>query len=107
MERKLCTDMSNMFRAQMNIPLLDRYPEKEACVDQQAEEESLIDTPHGKLGSCGEARQNHGDGTGWGTLELIDWLLKDQFGEGPGGPHYEQMLDPNMTRVACGFYQNR
>ena len=105
-ERKLCVDLNNMFRAQMNVPVLDRYPEKEACVDQQAQEESLIDTPHGKLGSCGELRQNHGDGTGWGTLELIDWLIKDQFGEGPGGPHYEQMLDPNMTRIACGFYQN-
>ena len=30
----------------------------------------------------------------------------DQFGEGPGGPHYEQMMDPSMTRIACGFYWN-
>lgn len=106
MERKLCVDMNNMFRVQMNVPPLQRYSEKEPCVDEQAEQESLIDTPHGKLGACGELRQNHGDGTGWGNLELIDYILNDQFNEGPGGPHYEQMLDPNMTKIACGFYEN-
>lgn len=105
-ERKRCVEMSNEFRQQMGIPLLQRYAEKEECVDEQAKQESMIDTPHGKLGLCGELRQNHGDGTGWEPMELLEWLLNDQFNEGPGGPHYEQMLDPNMTRVACGFYQN-
>lgn len=105
-ERKLCTDLNNMFRAQMGVPVLTRAADKEACVDEQARLESEIDTPHGKLGHCGELRQNHGDGIGYGTLELIDWLINDQFNEGPGGPHYEQMLDPNMTRIACGFYAN-
>jgi hypothetical protein len=105
-ERKRCVEMSNEFRQQVGVPLLQRYPEKEECVDEQARQESEIDTPHGKLGMCGEARQNHGDGYGWQPMELLEWLLNDQFNEGPGGAHYEQMTDPNMTRVACGFYQN-
>jgi hypothetical protein len=32
--------------------------------------------------------------------------LDEQFKEGPGGAHYEQMMDRNMTKVACGFYDN-
>jgi len=105
-ERKRCVEMSNEFRQQVGVPALTRYPEKEDCVDEQAEQESMIDTPHGKLGMCGELRQNHGDGTGWQPMELLELILNEQFNEGPGGAHYEQMTDPNMTRVACGFYQN-
>jgi hypothetical protein len=105
-ERKRCVEMNNEFRQQVGVPPLERYAEKEDCVDEQAKQESMIDTPHGKLGMCGELRQNHGDGYGYAPMELLEWLLNDQFNEGPGGPHYEQMTDPNMTRVACGFYQN-
>ena len=86
------------------VPLLARAAAKESCVDDQARQESLIDTPHGMLGSCGEARQNHGDGDGWANLELIEFILDEQYNEGPTGPHYRQMTDPAMKSVACGFY---
>lgn len=96
--------MTNQFRARKGRPALARATDKESCVDEQSKQESGIDTPHGKLGMCGERRQNHGDGTGWENLDLIRTILTEQFDEGPGGAHYEQMMAPYATRLACGFY---
>ena len=102
--RKRCFELTNLLRTGAGGTALGRAADWEACVDDQARQESLIDTPHGKLGLCSEARQNHGDGTGYENIELINLILNEQFAEGPNGPHYRQWMDPQMKRVACGFY---
>jgi len=106
-ERQKCFDVSNQFRMKAGVPALVHATDKESCLDGQArmeQQKNLID--YGPPWQCGAARQNHGDGDGYLDSELVDFvamILTEQFNEGPGGPHYDQMTDPNMTQVACGF----
>ncbi|GAC1353193.1 MAG: hypothetical protein NVSMB1_24080 [Polyangiales bacterium] len=57
--------------------------------------------------------ENQGDWNGVPALDSdpvvsgkkqIDWMLKIMFDEGPGGGHYENMLNPMYARVGIGLF---
>jgi uncharacterized protein YkwD len=61
---------------------------------------------HGFRGSAGE---NQGDPRGWSpqpARSAIEQILLAMYNEGPGGGHYENMMNPRFRRVGVGLLQD-
>ncbi len=105
-----CVDVINMYRATLNLAPLQRWVDAELCSGDEAESDSMTNTPHGAFGMCGEWAQNECPGWPGPPEALLDGCLAQMWAEGPGEPfsehgHYINMSSPQYTKVACGFYQ--
>jgi uncharacterized protein YkwD len=106
--RERCVQKTNSYRATKGVAAVQRKNGRESCADGQAQADALASQPHGRFGKCGENAQN--ECPGWkGTPEsTVDSCLQAMFDEGPGAGaahgHYNNMMDPKYTSVACGFY---
>lgn len=116
--RKFCVDQTNQLRLKVlgaGHALRDRNAEKGSCSDTESkitmEQRSANNSPvpwHPAWGYCGETGQNScgGGGSGYTLDNLMSDCVSGWFDEGPGGAHYEQLMDPNAKSVSCGVYVN-
>ncbi|MCX6108260.1 MAG: hypothetical protein NTZ90_01490 [Proteobacteria bacterium] len=119
--REGCKNQINRYRATLGLTALVRgTPEDEACADQEGKQDSISKIMHGAFGRCngsGNYWQNMcllwsggmspvNPGPAWTGDPLIDTTdcLGALWGEGPGGPHYEEMIKPDIKKVDCGVY---
>lgn len=105
-----CVDTINMYRATLDLPPYQRWTEAEVCSGEEAESDSMTQTPHGAFGQCDEWAQNECPGWEGPPEQLLDGCLAAMWAEGPGEPfedhgHYINMSSTQYTKVACGFYQ--
>lgn len=105
-----CVDTINMYRATLDLPPYERWVEAEVCSGEEAQSDSMTQTPHGAFGQCGEWAQNECPGWPGPPEQLLDGCLAQMWAEGPGEPfsehgHYINMSSTQYTKVACGFYQ--
>jgi hypothetical protein len=101
--QQLCVDSINEYRASVGRPPLERWTEEESCSDAEALADGKSNTPHGAFGMCGEMAQNECPGWPGPAEDLIVECLAMMWDEGPGGGHYDNMENPDYTKVACGF----
>ncbi len=105
-----CVDVINMYRATLDLPPYQRWIEAEVCSGEEAESDSISQTPHGAFGMCGEWAQNECPGWPGPPEQLLDGCLAQMWAEGPGEPfsehgHFINMSSMQYTKVACGFFQ--
>lgn len=105
-----CVDTINMYRATLDLPPYERWIDAEVCSGEEAESDSMTQTPHGAFGQCGEWAQNECPGWPGPPEPLLDGCLAQMWAEGPGEPfsehgHFINMSSTQYTKVACGFYQ--
>jgi hypothetical protein len=126
-ERAKCLEVSNRYRALAGVrPLVQAARAEQVCADEQAKQEFHLPSsnprfpgqPHGKLYMCREQRQNHADGDNQyyvenpscsgvcANLNYIEHAIGAWYSDDAGSQwaHKAQMTDPNMTKIACGFY---
>jgi hypothetical protein len=99
-----CVDEINRYRASKALPALARWTDAEPCAVTEARDDSQTGQAHGTFGRCQEHAQNACPGWPGPANTMIDGCLKMMWSEGPGGGHYENMIDRKATRVACGTY---
>ena len=108
-----CVRRINQLRAECQcLGPLARWPEGEACADQQAEYDAMGRGAHagfrdricsprgGAQNECPGYRNND---------QVIGLCLQQMWDEGPGEPfiehgHYLNMTNPAFNGVACGFF---
>jgi hypothetical protein len=94
------------------LPPLDRWPEGEACADQQAQYDYEQDEAHAGFSAriCDNGGSAQNECPGYGPrFDILEVCLQQMWDEGPGEPysahgHYINMTNPGYTRVACGRY---
>ncbi len=99
-----CVDEINRYRATKALPALARWTDGEPCAVTEARDDSQSGKAHGTFGRCQERSQNACPGWPGKPGEVLDGCLRMMWNEGPGGGHYENMIDTKVTRVACGTY---
>lgn len=104
--RQRCSTRTNELRAQAGSAAVAPYPEKRACVDQQARDDSLSGDAHGTFGRCGERAQNECPRSSKDPVKAVEACLEMMFDEGPGGGHYENIVGKRYTKMECGFYED-
>lgn len=87
---------------------LVRAVASEPCANGESATDSRSQQPHGSFGACRERAQNACPNWPGPADRMIDDCLQAMWNEGPGVEfaehgHYENMVDPNSTSVACGF----
>jgi len=109
--RDQCVAALNRYRAMKGLAPLMRWTAQEACADHQSmlDAHEYVQNPsgwfHNNYGMCGE----HGQCACWPGGDLAQVLVVCSgwyWNEGPGGSHYDNMMNPNFTKVACGFSDN-
>jgi len=100
---EICVATINDFRLSLGLAPYARWTETESCADGEATTDASTNRPHGAFGKCQEFGQNECPGRPGPAEKMIPECLKDMWGEGPGGGHYEQMASKKYTKVACGF----
>ena len=100
-----CVDEINRYRATKALPALARWTEAEPCAVTQSRDDSQSGKAHGTFGRCQEHAQNACPRWPGRPGEVLDGCLRMMWNEGPGGGHYENMIDRRVTRVACGNYE--
>ncbi|HEX2734585.1 MAG TPA: hypothetical protein VHM70_23435 [Polyangiaceae bacterium] len=115
-----CVTRVNQFRACVCLPALERAPEAEDCMDQQAEYDSTRD-PHSGFsdGICDPSGNAQDECPGWrDSAQVVDGCLQMMFDEGPppmqpcegqcyqDHGHFINMTGTRYTRVACGIYDD-
>lgn len=66
-------------------------------------------TLFGAGGFRGAAAENQGDPNGWTPMKVdaaIDAILRAMIAEGPGGGHYDNIMNPRLKRVGIGLVLN-
>jgi hypothetical protein len=108
---KHCVDLINHYRAKRNRPALSRSTDLEEFAAEGAAYDAARNQAHAHF----SAEQNYklcdaeNEVPGWslrhhGSITaIIDAGTKMMWDEGPGGPHYENMIG-NHTKVGCGIY---
>jgi hypothetical protein len=110
-----CVERINKLRATENLNSLQRYKEKESCVDGQSKLEYGASVPHRTLGSCQENWQNICDEESSiddvieQCLEKRMWYKEKACHESGStdckSGHYKTMSNPALSKLACGFYE--
>jgi len=106
--RDRCVKRTNEYRATKKLSALSRRTNREACADGQGKSDAAASRPHGSFGKCGESAQNECPGWKGNAETTVDACLKAMFDEGPGTGathgHYNNMMEPTYTSVACGLF---
>ena len=117
---KYNVDRVNAYRAQKGLrPLL--YDAKVSAFARRGSEQLARDhTPHAHFAANAKgaaelgtkSAENQGDPNGVPPLEAdpvrngkkqIDVMLQLMFDEGPGGGHYDNMMNPDLRRIGIGL----
>jgi uncharacterized protein YkwD len=102
----------NALRAQHGAAALHLDDALNAFAQQGSVELSQDHRPHANFssnfGSCGcrVQAENQGDPNGWtqGPIhQQIDEILDLMMSEGPGGGHYDNIVNPKSTRLGVGI----
>jgi hypothetical protein len=103
--RETCLNAINQYRAGKGAPPLTQWEESESCVDSEASTDFETQKAHGSYGKCQEHAQNACPN--WEVSEAsLTKCLASMYAEGPGGGHYDNMMNTGYTSVACGFYSS-
>jgi len=118
---KYNVDRVNAYRAQKGLPAL-RYDAKISAFARRGSEQLSRDhTAHayfaanakGAPGFGSRSAENQGDPRGVPALDgdttqngkkQIDIMLKLMMDEGPGGGHYDNMMNPHFRRIGIGLF---
>jgi hypothetical protein len=102
-----CVDGINRYRATKGLSALVRAVANEPCANSESAEDARTQQAHGSFGACRERAQNACPNWPGPAEKMIDECLASMWSEGPGEfpehGHYENMVDPSSTSVACGF----
>ena len=119
-------DVINMYRAMQRLAPLVLDGQLSAFALAGSQELSMDHLPHqhfmnaganGTLwssGFAGSAGENQGDPNGWpqassdptqNELTQIDQIQAAMFGEGPSGGHYQNIMNPQFTRLGVGLLE--
>lgn len=110
----------NAYRAQKNLPALLYDAKISAFARRGSEQLGRDHSPHahfaanakGAPGFGSRAAENQGDPSGVPVLDpdaskngkkQIDIMLKLMMDEGPGGGHYDNMMNPRFRRIGIGL----
>jgi hypothetical protein len=99
----LCVSTINGFRSQNGLPPLQRWTEQEDCASGEAGSDSQTGTAHGAFPSCTEVAQNECPGFPGDPSDALPQCLQTMIDEGPGGGHYDNIMNPDYTMVSCGI----
>jgi len=103
-----CVDGINRYRATKGLSALARWVEAEPCATDEAAQDARSQTPHGSFGGCREGAQNACPNWPAPAERMVDDCLRMMWNEGPGEfpahGHYQNMVDPKSTRVACAVH---
>jgi len=111
----------NAFRATKGLPGLLYDTKISAFAKSGSEQYARDHTPHahfaahaqGAPGFGSRSAENQGDPNGVPSMDpdpvksgqkQIDVLLKLMFDEGPGGGHYDNMMNPRFRRIGIGLH---
>jgi len=107
-----CADRVNAYRNSVGRPALTRSPQLESIAAAAAKNDELSHVPHQYFVST------NGGGLAMAENEFavlltevrtvsngIDFGMTNLWGEGPSGPHYQNIVGP-YTQVGCGAYVN-
>ena len=113
----------NMYRAQVGAPPLELDPllsqfalagSVELSQDHIFHQHFFKNVTLGKNGFGFMAAENQGNPYGWmvdnsdpvkNELSQINDIQAMMFGEGPGGSHYDNMVNPDYTRLGVGLLE--
>ncbi len=102
--RQSCVDRINAYRARSRLPALARDGASEPCADEESRLDARSNRAHGSFGKCGERAQNACPNYPGASVEdVLTKCLQQMFEEGPGGGHYDNMMNQKYTRAFCGF----
>jgi hypothetical protein len=73
-------------------------------VDAQVSADAAVRQPHANFAKCDEMAQNEGDASGTSREQSVRTLLEMMWNEGPGGGHYNNMVNKQYKQVAVGIY---
>jgi cysteine-rich secretory family protein len=114
-----CVDRINQFLTQCAcLPALTRRTDGEACADQMAEYDAAQNSAHaGAIAKICQPGGSQNECPGYSSnSQVIGLCMQQMWDEGPPptssctGDCYEEhghfinMTDPDVTKVACGFY---
>jgi hypothetical protein len=99
---ELCVNSINEHRRGAGLAPLARWTAQETCADGEAQSDGSSNSAHGAFGSCGEIAQNECPGFPGQPEDAVPQCLRTMVDEGPGGGHYDNMFNPQYTKVACG-----
>lgn len=112
-ELQYCVDLVNDYRTQHGRSLLSRSTSLEDCAGAGAVEDAASGTPHGHFSStsgCFGAARAENEIPGWdmnwagSVMNTITQGTASMMDEGPGGGHYENILNSGHTSVGCGIF---
>lgn len=92
-----CLVQVNKYRATKNLAALRMNSGKNSCAGGQAAKDGPGLTPHAHAGECGESGQCESAGQSSCAASIQGY-----FGEGPGGAHYNIIMDPRYRSMAYG-----
>jgi hypothetical protein len=101
--RQICVDRINGYRARLSRAPVARDPSGEPCADEQSRLDGRSNSAHGTFGRCSERAQNACPNYPGPLEESLVRCLDQMFAEGPGGGHYENIINAKYTRAFCGF----
>jgi uncharacterized protein YkwD len=118
---KYNVDRVNAYRAQKGLPALLYDASISHFARRGSEQLSHDHTPHahfaanaqGAPGFGSKAAENQGDPNGVPSLDAdttrngkkqVDIMLKLMMDEGPGGGHYDNMMNPRFRRIGVGLF---
>lgn len=113
--RQHCLDQLNRYRAQSGAPPLVLDAQLDDFAQAGSDELSRDHMPHqhflgaAQNGTLIAQAENQGSPTGWPTApedQQIDQVLDTMFGEGPGGGHHDNIVNPNYKRVGVGLVED-
>jgi uncharacterized protein YkwD len=97
----------NAYRTQAGLPALTIDPALSAFAEAGSQQLSMDHQPHGHF-----REQGQGDPNGVYQLDpdptknlqkQIDQMLQLMIGEGPGGGHYDNIMNPAFRRIGIGL----
>jgi hypothetical protein len=106
-----CVAQVNQFRACVCEPPIARWTDAEACANEEAQHDEMVDAAHAGF----EAKLCSPEGTGEcecpgypSESSIISLCLQQMFDEGPPAAgsfnHFSIMTASTATKVACGIY---
>ncbi len=105
---QLCVDTVNRYRAMRSMPPLARWRDAEECAASEAADDARAQQAHSSFGRCKEWAQNGCPNWAGSPAAVTDECLRAMWDEGPGDPsehgHYNNMVSPRWTKVACGTF---
>lgn len=105
--RDLCVSRINEYRQARGVAPLARDTASEPCADEESRIDGRSGRAHGSFGRCREMAQDACPNWSTPVEQGLTGCLDQMLAEGPGGGHYDNMMNAKYTRVSCGFANTR